>query len=86
MYVINNGFTGPLIIWTFEKRAPGTEMSPEIVSGVVTVDAQVSYFRLSTQLGVLKGKYTSTPVSVYDFLERQDRKIDLFTDTAAILN
>ena len=42
--VNNDSFTGPLIIGTFEKRAPGTEMRPAIVSGIVSRDALVSHW------------------------------------------
>ena len=42
--VNNDSFTGPLIIGTFEKRAPGPEMRPAIVSGIVIRDALVSHW------------------------------------------
>ena len=44
--VNNDSFTGPLIIGTFEKRAPGPEMRPGIVSGIVTRDAPVSHWSI----------------------------------------
>ena len=44
--VNNDSFTGPLIIGTFEKRTPGPEMRPGIVSGIVTRDAPVSHWSI----------------------------------------
>ena len=44
--VNNDSFTGPLIIGTFEKRAPGPEMRPGFVSGIVTRDAPVSHWSI----------------------------------------
>ena len=44
--VNNDSFTGPLIIGTFEKRAPGPEMRPGIDSGIVTRDAPVSHWSI----------------------------------------
>ena len=44
LHVNSDSFTGPLIIGTFEKRAPRPEMRPAIVSGNVSRDAPVSHW------------------------------------------
>ena len=68
--VNNDSFTGPLIIGTFEKRAPGPEMRPGIVSGIVTRDAPVSHWSIFSLSQVTVTEVSAQFLSRVEFINK----------------